>query len=248
MTAVIIEDELNSASALQSMVNQYCEGLSCNGIFSNVNDGLTGIQQNKPDLVFLDIMLQNQNGFDLLAALPRPHPQIIFTTAYDHFAIQAIRFSALDYLLKPLSIKELQAAVVRAQHNLVKYGINKLNELVQTITHHTHKLKRIAIPTFEGHVFVDIENIIRFEASGSYTKVILTGDHKELLVSRQLKEYEQMLEPCGFVRAHHSHVVNCAHISKYIRGNGGYLMMTDGKTVDVSQRKKEDLMKVLRIH
>jgi two-component system LytT family response regulator len=247
MRALIIEDEYNSATALQNMLSEYCSDIECIGIFQNVTTGIAAIMQHKPDLIFLDIMLQNQNGFEILEALPKPHPQIIFTTAYDHFTIQAIRFSALDYLLKPINIKDLQAAVLRAQQNLKRYGTDALSDLFQAVTQQTENIKRIAIPTSEGHVFVDLSSIIRIEASGSYSKIILANE-PEILVSRQLKEYELILEKSGFVRVHHSHLVNISHIKKYVRGNGGYLMMSDQKTVDVSQRKKEELLKTLGIH
>ena len=247
MRPLIIEDEYNSALALQNILAEYCGAVECLGIFQNVTTGIAAIMQHKPDLIFLDIMLQNQNGFELLEALPKPHPQVIFTTAFDHFTIQAIRFSALDYLLKPINIKDLQAAVLRAQQNLNRYGIEKLNELFHNVSQQAEHIKRIAIPTSEGHVFAELSSIIRIEASGSYSKIILVNE-PEILVSRQLKEYEMILEKSGFVRVHHSHLVNTGHIKKYVKGNGGYLMMSDQKTVDVSQRKKEELMKALGIH
>lgn len=244
MKAAIIEDESHSAQALKKMLEEYCSSISNIDIYDTVSAGITGIMKTKPDILFLDILLKNQTGFDLLELLPRPHPQVIFTTAYDQYAIRAIRFAATDYLLKPLSIKELQAAVICARQNIQRYGARQLDELVKSTAAEQGRLQRIAIPTQEGHVFVDTKDIIRFEASGSYTQVIL-HNQPVLLVSRQLKEYELMLGDSGFVRVHHSCVVNTAHVRKYIRGGGGYLIMSDGKSVDVSHSKKENLMRAL---
>lgn len=246
MKAAIIEDEYHSALALKKMLEEYCPGITNIEVYDSVGRGLTGMIHTKPDIIFLDVMLKDQTGFDLLELLPQPHPQVIFTTAHAQHAIRAIRSAATDYLLKPISIKELQFSVACAQKNLHRYSVQELNEQVKSAAAKAGIIHRIAIPTNEGHVFINTADIIRFEASGSYTQVII-NNQPALLVSRQLKEYELMLGESGFVRVHHSHVVNTVHIKKYVRGNGGYLLMSDGKNVDVSQSKKENLLKILGV-
>lgn len=245
MLTVIVEDEEPNSSALSSMLHEYCPSVKNLAVFTNIKEAENGIIKLKPDLIFLDIVLGNENGFDLLKTLPDPLPKIIFTTAFNEYALRAIKVSAVDYLLKPISIKELQDAVEKAARAI---DHNKhLHAFKQNIFSSNNKLHKIALPTSDGHIFAEISDIISLKADGSYTHINLVKK-QSILVSKQLKEYEYMLDGENFFRVHHSHIVNVEHIAKYIRGSGGYLVMSDGSTIDVAMRRKEDLLQRLRIH
>ena len=249
MITAIVEDELPNSTALKLMLKEYCPAIKSMEVFDSLQTAIDGINKLKPDLIFLDIMLGNQNGFDLIEFLPQPAPKIIFTTAYDAYALRAFKVSAVDYLLKPINIKELQIAVHKAS-NAINNNSDQQKSL-QTIKSNIYsgngRLNKLALPTMEGHIFTELDNVVRFEASGSYTNVYLISKEK-IMVSRQLKEYEHLLEHENFFRTHHAHLVNLKHIKKYVKGKGGYLVMSDGGTADVAMRRKEDLLKVLNIH
>jgi two-component system LytT family response regulator len=248
MKALIVEDEQNSALLLKKMIQEYCPEVECENLVYDLNTAIKEIENIKPDILFLDIMLKDKTGFDLLEQIQEPHPQIIFTTAFDQYALKAIRFAATDYLLKPISLVELKAAVNRAKQNLNRYGLQEYNKKVRDISNNmqNQQLTRISLPSIEGHIFVDLIDIIRFQADGSYTRVLFSN-RKEMLLSRQLKEYDILLSPNGFVRAHHAHLINTKHVVKYVKGSGGHLVLSDGTTIEVAQRRREDVVRALAL-
>jgi two-component system, LytTR family, response regulator len=247
MNAIIIEDEHHSAEALKTMINDYCPEINLKGIYHSVDDGVKALSKNNTQLVFLDVMLSDGTGFDLLSHFNHPHFQVVFTTAFDQYALKAIKCSALDYLLKPISLKELRIAIEKATESInSNQNGARVHHLLENINE-KEKLKHLAVPTMDGFYFVEIKNIVSLKADGSYTHINL-ANKESLMVSRQLKEYEEMLEADYFFRVHNSYIVNINHIKQYVKGSGGYLNMSDGSTIDVAMRRKEELLRLLHIH
>jgi two-component system LytT family response regulator len=208
-------------------------------------DALKEISIQKPQLVFLDIEMPHMNGFELLEKLPLINFELIFTTSYDQYAIKAIRFSALDYLLKPIDrldlLKAIQKVVQRQQPLLPQQLEILLQRLHQPVT----PIQKIALPTMEGLQMIQVESIIYCSSDSNYTNLLLKNKQK-LIASRTLKEVEEMLEPYNFIRVHHSFLVNHNEIVKYVKGEGGYLVMSNGASIDVSRSRKEMLLKKLQ--
>ncbi|MFI5131688.1 MAG: LytR/AlgR family response regulator transcription factor, partial [Chitinophagales bacterium] len=177
--------------------------------------------------------------------LPEINFEIIFTTSYDQYAIKAIRFSALDYLLKPVDREELKAAMQKVIQRLQHPLPQQLEILLQRVHHPTASLQKIALPTMEGLQMVGVDSIVSCESDSNYT-VFLLKNKQKLIVSRTLKEIEEMLEEFSFLRVHHSYIVNLNEITKYVKGEGGYLIMSDGSSIDVSRSRKEMLLKKLQ--
>ncbi len=208
------------------------------------DEGLIAIRKYSPDLVFLDVEMPKMNGFEMLEQLS-VNFHLIFTTAYDQYALKAIRFSALDYLLKPIDRQELKKAVQKAEQRIQIPMTQQLEILMQKIKQPLNPINKMALPTMEGLQMISIEAIINCESDDNYTRIILKGG-KKLLVTRSLKEIEESLEQHSFLRVHRSYLVNLNEIERYLKGEGGYLIMTDGSTVDVSRSRKELLMQKLQ--
>ncbi|MBI3141400.1 MAG: response regulator transcription factor [Bacteroidetes bacterium] len=244
MKAVIIDDEKRSRESLAALVQEYCAEVEVLAHAEGVTDGLDAIGVHKPNLLFLDIELQDGTGFDLLEKAGNNQFHVIFTTAFENYALRALKMSAVDYLLKPIDPAELTKAVAKARERLAaqQHGRN-FEILLQNIQAGGGKHK-IALPSSDGLTFVNVSDIIRCEADGSYTHFFFK-EHKKILVSKKIKEYEELLSPYQFVRVHHSHLVNLNEVAKYVRGDGGYVVMSDGQTVYVSKRKKDDFMSAL---
>ncbi len=244
MRAVIIDDELRSRESLDILVKENCPNVQVIALAESVETGVAAIKEHKPDLIFLDIELQDGTGFDLLEKSAAADFHVIFTTAFENYALKALKISAVDYLLKPINAEELVQAVNKAKDLRSKKDTNKNFELLlQNLQSNSGKHK-IALPTSEGLTFINVSDIIRCQADGSYTHFFFK-DKKKILVSKKIKEYEELLSPYNFVRVHHSHLVNLDEVTKYVRGDGGYVVMSDGETVYVSKRKKEDFMAAL---
>lgn len=243
--ALIVDDERNSCEALQLLLQQNCPSVEVTAVSYSGADALEKIQKLHPQLVFLDIEMPNMNGFQLLEQLSKVDFEIIFTTSYDQYAIRAFKFSALDYLLKPVDREELEKAVEKVEQKLTGNLSQQLNILLQKINHPGVPVQRVALPTMQGLELVPVESIIRCSANNNYTEFFLS-DKRKLVVSRTLREIEEMLEGYAFLRVHHSHIVNLNAITRYVRGEGGYLTMTDGATVDVSRSRKELLLQKLQ--
>ena len=242
---VIIEDEKNSQELLKELVNQYCEPLEVVAIAGSVSEGLAAIKEHQPKIIFLDIELPDGDGFQILENQEKIDFDVIFTTAYDQYAMRAFKFAATDYLLKPVDIEELQDAVERAvekQKDGPSIDSDQLKSLLQNIRNQGKTFKRIVLPTTNGFTVVNPEDIIRCESDRNYTFIFLK-DGRKILVSRTIKEYEEMLTPHNFFRIHQSHLINLAYLKNYTRGRGGYVELSDGTTLDVSARRKSDFLK-----
>jgi len=242
ISAVIIDDEPKNVRVLKNMISEFCPEVSLLGEANDSNEGKQLIQQKKPELVFLDIEMPYGNGFDLLNALMPIDFEVIFVTAFDKYMLQALKYSALDYLLKPVSIEDLKVAVQHAEVRVKKNSINQqLTVLLENFKKQESGLKKIAVPTAEGFDFILIEDIIRCEAQGPYTRIFIKGS-KSILVSKPLKEYETLLPDTIFLRIHNSHLVNLNYIKKYNRGRGGYIEMDDGTMLEVATRRKDEFL------
>ena len=243
--AIIVDDEAHCRKTLAVLLKEYCPDVQLEEQCGEAESGLAAIRRLKPDLVFLDIEMPHMNGFEMLEKMSQINFEIIFTTSYDHYAIKAIRFSALDYLLKPVDHEELQRAVQKVSQRMHSPLQQQMEILLQKLHQPVSPVQRIALPTMEGLQMVAVNSIISCTSDSNYTTFLLKNSQK-LVVSRPLKEVEEMLEEYSFMRVHNSHVINLNEIDKYIKGEGGYLVMTDGSTVDVSRSKKEVLLNRLR--
>jgi two-component system LytT family response regulator len=220
----------------------YCPEVKVLDICYSAESALQSLKEHPPQILFLDIEMPFMNGFELLEKLGKINFELIFTTSYDHYAIKAIRFSALEYLLKPIDRGELQSAVQKAikrnEHPLPQ----QFEILLEKMRQPAIPVSRIAIPTLEGFQLVQAASVIRCEADSNYTHLFLKNKIK-ITASRNLKEMEEMLEDYSFVRVHHSYLVNINEVEQYIKGEGGYLIMSDGATVNVSRSRKELLLR-----
>ncbi len=235
---IIVDDEQKSQESLKILLEDFCKGVEVKALCQNVTEAITALATHNPDLVFLDIHLQRETGFDLLTQAEKIDFEVVFTTAYSEYAIKAFKFSAIDYLLKPIDIEELRKAVEKVQKKHNGNITDRLDQLILNLKNTTGQNYKLALPTTDGLIFVQIENIIYCEASSNYTQ-IFTQDGKKHLVSRTLKEYEDLLTDQNFFRIHNSYLINLNLIKKYVRGEGGYVVMANDVSLDVSKRKKE---------
>jgi two-component system LytT family response regulator len=245
ITAIIVDDEPYSCESLATLLERYCSDVKLLDICYSASDALKAIKEQAPTLLFLDIEMPGMNGFEMLQQLPSINFSVVFTTSYDQYAIKAIRFSALDYLLKPVDRDELQKTVQKAVQKINYLLPQQIEILLQKLNHPTIPVNKIAIPTIEGLQMIFVENIISCSSESNYTILHLKNKQK-LTASRSLKEIEEMLEDYSFTRVHHSYLINLNEIEKYIRGDGGYLIMSDGSNIDVSRSRKEMLLKKLQ--
>lgn len=246
INAIIIDDEKNALEVLEMQLNQYCKNVN---IVAKANGGIKGIETIKkysPDLVFLDIEMPHKNGFDVLTETKQYNYDVIFTTAYDQFAIKAFKYSAIDYLLKPIDIIELQQAVDKIKN---KQGSNSLDEKIKTLFYQLQtpqKLtNKIALPIGDSMQFMEPDEIIRCESDSNYTHIFLANG-KKITMAKTLKEVEENINGASFFRIHQSHLVNMNRISKYIKGDGAYVVMDDGTQITISRNKKEAFMETFR--
>jgi len=246
MRAILIDDELACTETLAIELSAYCPEVEIIAKCNTAEDGLKAILKSKPDIVFLDIEMPWMNGFELLEQIPTINFAVIFVTAYDQFAIKAFRFSAVDYLLKPIDKSELIEAVQKVNQRSPENKANEqLQYLLKNIKHQNEPLPNIALPTMEGLDFIAVKDIIYCESDNNYTNLFQTNG-KKILLSKPLKEIEAMLSEHRFFRTHQSFLVHLDHISKYIKGSGGYVVMSNGANVTVSRAKKEELLKLVR--
>jgi len=245
ITATIVDDEPYSCEALVTLLERYCPDVKVLDICYSAASALASVKDQKPQILFLDIEMPHMNGFELLEKLPEIDFGLIFTTSYDQYAIKAIRFSALDYLLKPINHDELRKAVQKVRQQAIHPLPQQLEILLEKLRHQPSGIHKIALPTMEGLQLIPVDSIISCVSDSNYSILLLKGKQK-LTISRTLKETEEILEEHSFLRVHNSSIVNLNEINKYIKGEGGYLIMSDGSTVDVSRSKKETLLKKLR--
>ena len=242
LKALIVDDEFRSREFLKSLVEEFCPDIKITGMAATVDEAVSLINSQKPDLVFLDIELQTGTGFDVLQQFAEPKFHVVFTTAYDHYAIKAIKFSAVDYLLKPIDVEELEKAVEKAK-NKVESNTSKqtISMLLENLRKPANTDYSITLATSEGLEFVPLQNIIRLEASGPYTYFFLK-EGKKIMVSKNLKEYETMLGDYNFFRVHNSHIINMKEVKRMIKTDGGYAVMNDESMIAISPKKREDFM------
>ncbi|RPE12470.1 DNA-binding response regulator [Chitinophaga lutea] len=244
--AIIVDDEQHCIDALQAMLQKKCPEVTVLAGVNSVQDARRVIDELQPDLVFLDVEMPHQNGFELLKQYERIFFDVIFTTAYEQYALKAIKFNALDYLLKPFSVQDLQEALRKFQERRASKAndpaIAPLEVFLQNMKTMQQTNKKIALPTINGLVFMPVQNIVRCESTGNYTKLFFT-DRKQLLVSKPLKEFEELLTDADFFRVHNSHLINLQQMESYIQGEGGFALMSDGTQVEVSRRRKADFLK-----
>ncbi len=239
--ALVIDDERRSRETLTGMLAKYCvDHVEVLGEADGMQTGLEAIRRLQPEVVFLDIQMPDGSGFKLLESLEEINFEVIFTTAFDQFAIKAIRYSALDYLLKPIVPAELKNSVEKVRQKKSDGTLNKhIRVLLENIKEPAASTsKRIVLSTAEGMHIIDIKDIIRCESDDYYTRFFLV-DRKPILVSKTLKEHEELLSEFGFIRPHKSHLVNVRFAKSFIRADGGYILLQDGTTVPVSRRKRE---------
>lgn len=243
--AIIIEDEEDSRDALQSIIKNNFKDVELMAICTNVEEGKDVIEKLHPDLVFSDIELGVHSAFDMLQELKTIDFEIIFTTGYEKYAIQAIKFSALDYILKPYSKEDLTLAInLYHQKQNKKQSASQFDALFHNLKHLQKDSKKIALPSTNGLIIVPVKDIIRCEADVNYTHFYLVNKEK-ILVSKTLKDYEELLEEYDFIRIHNSHLINLHYVKNYTRGDGGFVTLTDGSQVDVSRKKKDEFLKRL---
>ncbi len=243
--AIIIEDEQKSRELLAMLVEKNCPQLQLVAVAKNVKEGVEMINTLNPDLVFLDISMPDGTGFDLLEQVAGKKFEIIFSTATDKHALKAIKYSACDYLLKPIDIDELKTAVdkVALKRNATP-SMDNLQFLIQQFKKADDNYQKITLPTGNAYEIVAIKDIIRCEADASYTHFFLVGG-KKLMVSASLKHYEDLLPENDFIRVHHQHLINMSHVSRFLKQDGGYAVMSDGTKIEISRRKKDAFMERL---
>lgn len=237
--AIIIDDEFEGRNTIQNILNNFCENISVVGQAENVEEGVNLILRENPDVVFLDIKMPDGTGFDLLGKLSDIDFQVIFVTAFDQYALKAIKFSALDYILKPVDPQQLIDAVNKIKEPAVNFEL--ITNKISTLLRNKNGFERITLPTLEGFKFINIKDIVRCEADNNYTRFFLnSGD--VILVTKTLKEYDETLSGMDFIRVHQSHLVNIKFVDRYLKGDGGTIVMADGSEVEVSRRRKEEFL------
>lgn len=245
MKALIIDNELPLRNALRLLLENYCPEITEKAEADGVKTGLEQIKNFAPDIVFLDVEMDDGTGFDLMQQVPNPSFQLIFVTAHNQYAIDAFRFSAIDYLLKPVDPEALQKGVQKAAGQLRTRNLGRQMEvLMQQLKGKPDPDKRIVLRDFDNIYFVRTGDILFCEAEGPYTKFYVSSG-ETILVSKNLKEYESILEPLGFVRTHHSFLANPAKIKMYDKSDGGALILEGGHSIPVSQRKKDAVLSLL---
>lgn len=245
--AVIIDDETDSIDTLKWKLENYCSEVEVVASFDTPAEGVDYLKKNPPDLLFLDIEMPMLTGFDVLEELGRDISfDIIFTTAYDNFGIQAVKFSALDYLLKPVQNKELKEAIEKhLKKTNLKIPAEEIDTLLANVKESSKgKRGRIALASKESIEFVDPRDIVACEANSNYTNIYLSGGKKKV-ISKTLKDFEELLLPYDFFRPHNSHLINLNHVREFIRGDGGYLVMENKMKIPVSKNKREELLQLL---
>jgi two-component system LytT family response regulator len=243
---IIIDDETHCIRRLRDLLQEgYPDTIELMEACTTATDGERAIRERKPDLVFLDIRINDTTAFELLREIGPPSFEIIFTTAHDKYALEAFRFSAIDYLLKPIDAEELGRAIVKLEKVISKDDMGrKLDTLFHNLKQIQGSSRKICVPVINGLVFIHVGDIIRCQSEINYT-ILFLRDKQKLTVARTLREFEDLLGGSGFYRVHNSHLVNLEYIKSYNKGKGGFLTMTDNSQVEVSTRRKEEFLKKL---
>ena len=246
LKAILIDDEKNNREALRKKIESNCAGINIVAEAGNGVEGIAAIEKFKPEVIFLDIEMPHMNGLTMLEQLPEKNFEIIFTTAYNQYAINAIRLGAFDYLVKPVDVTELvvvtnrlmekrQSITQKEQFNILLHRLADGNKM---------QPQKIAIATMDGMEIVLVENIVYMEAAGNYTQIyFITG--KPMVASKTLKDFEDLLQGSGFFRIHNASLINLVFVKKYIKGDGGQVLLSNGSVLDVARRRKEELIEML---
>jgi two-component system LytT family response regulator len=245
LRAILVDDEENALNSLKQKIIQHCSTVEIVAACTVPDDAIEKINLLQPDVLFLDIEMPGINGFGFLQKLDHKNVEVVFVTAYDHYAIKAIRFSALDYLVKPVDLDELKAAVDRAtQKRNITIPNQRLELLLDQISRPQKSFNKIAIPTHEGMQFIKVNDIIYLEAHINYTHIFL-NENLRYIVSRTIKDFEEILPTETFFRIHNSYIINKDYLEKYIRGEGGQVVLSNGTVLDVAKRKKAEFLKTI---
>lgn len=244
--AVLIDDEISNLENLRTLLEKHCPQVSIIATAQSVGDAVDAIEKYLPDLVFLDIQMGEQTGFDVLKLLPSRNFEVVFVTAYDQYGIQAVKFAALDYLLKPVDIEELIKSVNKAEYKLAtQIQTSQLDFLLQQLKKPETNIRKIALQ-MQGEIrYVILSEIVRCEADNTYTHFFLSSGEK-ILVSKPLKEYADLLQPNGFLRTHQSHLVNPKYVKSWLKEDGGILLLMSGEKIPVSKPNKETVKQALQ--
>jgi two-component system LytT family response regulator len=243
--SIIVDDEKHGRENLAGILRQYCPDVDVLGEANSVDSAISLIHEKNPDLVFLDIEMPKANGFRLLEHFRDFRFEVIFVTAYDNYAIKAIRFSAADYILKPINLNDLQIAVSKVAERIHQKQENqRMKQLVYNISQPLNP--RIGLPSGDRIEFVEVSKIVRCQGEGNYTHIYFEGN-KHLLVAKTLVEFEDLLQEFSFFRVHKTHLVNLKQVIAYVKTDGGILQLSNGDSVAVSRRRKEDVQKMLKV-
>lgn len=246
MRAVLIDDEISNLENLRTLLEKYCPQVTIIATAQNVSDAVDTIEKYLPDLVFLDIQMGKQTGFDVLKPLPKRNFEVVFVTAYDQYGIQAVKFAALDYLLKPIDIEELVNAVNKATYKLVRQiQTSQLDFLLQQLKKPETHVSKIALQMQSEIRYVNLSDIIRCEADNTYTNFFLSSGEK-IVVSKSLKEYADLLYPNGFLRTHQSHLINPKYVKSWLKEDGGILLLMTGEKIPISKPNKDTVKQALQ--
>lgn len=242
LTAVIVDDETSGREIISLLLAKIAPEIEILGQAGTVQEALTLLQQQQPDILFLDVELPTGTGFSILNEMPDLDAEVIFVTAYDKYALDAIRVSALDYLLKPIDRKEFAAAVEKAKKNReLKRDSSRIGKFLAQYKQTQERQDRIVLPTQDGFQVILCEEVVWVQGDGAYTRFFLTQG-RQIMVSKMLKDYETVLELHGFFRIHRSHLVNISHVRRYFKGRGGEVEMSDGSVLAVSREKKDEFI------
>lgn len=238
---VLIDDEKNALEMMEWLLRTYCPGVKIEAMCMGAEEGMQAISTHRPDLVFLDIEMPRMNGFDLLEKFDTIFFDVVFCTAYDQFAIKAFKYAALNYLLKPIDPQELKETIQRVEKKAAIPVKEQLDLLFTSIQQQKPTVSRIALTTGDGMIFVSTSDILYCQADSNYTIVVLTNG-KKIMVSKVLKDIDEALSGDDFFRIHNSYLINLNHIQKYVRGDGGYLIMSDGASILISRSRRQEFM------
>lgn len=246
MKVVLIDDEVSNIENLRTLLEKHCPQLIVIATAHTVSDAVVAIEKYSPDLLFLDIQMGEQTGFDVLRLLPKRNFEVVFVTAYDQYGIQAVKFAALDYLLKPIDIEELMHAVNKAQQKVAtQVRTSQIDFLMQELRKPDSNISKIALQMQAEIRYVALSDIVRCEADNTYTRFFLCSN-ESILVSKSLKEYADLLRPNGFLRTHQSHLVNPKYVKSWLKEDGGILLLLSGEKIPISKPNRETVKQALQ--
>ncbi|WP_293871929.1 LytTR family DNA-binding domain-containing protein [Flavobacterium sp.] len=250
ISAILIDDDKHLRKGLKALLERYTEDISIIGEAESVKTGIVTIEKLKPQVIFLDIHLSDGTGFDILERIAsnnnKTNAHIVFITAHEQYAVKAFKFSALDFILKPVNPEELQHTINKIKQVASKENsFDHIDLLLENIRKKVDNFKRIALSTSDGIHLFEVSDIIRCEAKANYTEFFIKN-HKPVLISKTLKEYEELLTEHGFERIHQSHLINLSYLKSYIKSDGGYVVMSDNTKITIAQSKKEKLQELIK--